>query len=102
MIKIDELDSWRIQYQGLASKSRPVEYTKMATSVSFKILMNSNEEIEFVFPVYDKTLSLHGTYTVSPSGYTSSALMNPVEEGRVMKVSLQGNLSRFSFQLKRP
>lgn len=97
---ITNLHNWHIQYPGLTPNSTPIEYTTTETSISFKVQLNGTEEIEFQFPVQDESLSLQGKYHISPTNYTSIAFIKVIEEGRVLKVSLQGDLSRFSFQLR--
>lgn len=97
---ITNLLNWHIQYPGLTPNETPVEYTKTATSISFKVQLNGAEEIAFEFPIQDEELSLVGKYHIIPTNYTSTAFIKVFEEGRVLKVFLQGDLSRFSFQLR--
>lgn len=102
MIKISDLSNWHIQFQGLTFNETPVEYTKTEEAITFNVQLNGTEEIKFEFPLQKEGLSLQGKYHLSPSNYTSTAFIKVIEEGHRMQVTLQGNLSRFSFQLIRP
>ncbi|MBP7073955.1 MAG: hypothetical protein KBA81_01035 [Rhabdochlamydiaceae bacterium] len=102
MIKVSDLSNWFIQFQGLTADKTPLQCTTTASSFSFKVPFNITEVIECTFPInHNSEAILEGKYTVFPSGYTSKSVLKVVEEGKALRVFLSGDLSRFSFQLKR-
>jgi hypothetical protein len=102
MIKVSDLSNWFIQFQGLTADKTPLQYTTTESSFSFKFPLSLTEIVQCTFPLHhDSKNFLEGTYTILPSGYTSKSILKVVEEGKALRVSLSGDLSRFSFQLKR-
>ena len=94
MIKLDPSKTWSIQYTGLTHNEIPTKLTKTQSDISFNVLLNERETVEFKFPIG----ALVGHYTIQPSGYTSTAVLKALEAGKY-RVELQGDLSRFSIQL---
>ncbi len=102
MIKVTDLSNWYIQSQGLIADKTPLKCTTSESNFSFKVPFNINEFIECTFPInQDSETFLEGKYTLLPSGYTSKSVLKVVEEGKALQVIFRGDLSRFSFQLKR-